>query len=143
VSLYVDASVVMRLVLQQRGETVPRSALDGAASSTLTRVECLRTLDRLLFRRLLTDEEASDLMSDAHGIVDRLDLVELTPPILSRAASPFPAPLGTLHALHLATALLWRDMSSGDAQGFATHDEELARAARAVGFAVLGVPSSG
>lgn len=41
--------------------------------------------------------------------LEAIDLVLLRPPVLSRASEPMPMPLGTLDAIHLATALIWRD----------------------------------
>jgi hypothetical protein len=46
-------------------------------------------------------------------------------------------PLGTLDAVHLATALIWRDRM-GPLATMATHDTALGSAARAFGFEVLG-----
>ncbi len=66
-----------------------------------------------------------------------VDLVPIHPEVLIRAADPFPTTLGTLDAIHLATAVLVRDQLEGLA--LATHDAELGRAARAEGFAVIGV----
>ena len=66
-----------------------------------------------------------------------MDRVDVTPGVLRRAADPFPTPLGTLDAIHLATAILWRE---GRQEGpvMATHDGQLATAARAVGLATAG-----
>jgi predicted nucleic acid-binding protein len=47
-------------------------------------------------------------------------------------------PLGTLDAIHLATAIAWRD-SSDASLVMATHDKALAVAARSVGLQVIGV----
>jgi hypothetical protein len=63
--------------------------------------------------------------------------VLLRPPVLNRATEPLPTPLGTLDALHLATALVWRDRM-GTAPVVVTHDAALALAARAFGFEVRG-----
>ena len=49
-----------------------------------------------------------------------------------------PTELGTLDAIHLATALLWKE-TADDTLVMATHDEALATAARAHGLAVVGV----
>jgi spermidine synthase len=38
--------------------------------------------------------------------VERMDRVDVSPAVLRRAADPFPTPLGTLDAIHLATAVL-------------------------------------
>jgi len=56
--------------------------------------------------------------------------------VLERAAEPFPTTLGSLDAVHLASALLVRDDLEGLA--FATHDDALGTAARATGFQVHG-----
>jgi len=66
-----------------------------------------------------------------------VDLVLLRPPILARASEPLPLALGTLGALHLATALIWRDRMD-QSLTMATHDQILGQAARAFGFIVLG-----
>jgi hypothetical protein len=58
-------------------------------------------------------------------------------PVLARASEPFPTPLGTLDALHLATALVWRERMHQPV-AMATHDRDLALAARSFGFEVLG-----
>jgi hypothetical protein len=57
---------------------------------------------------------------------------------LTRASEPLPTPLGTLDALHLATALVWRERT-GQALTMATHDRDLALAARLFGIETLGV----
>lgn len=49
-----------------------------------------------------------------------------------------PTELGTLDAIHLATALLWRDMVGAELT-MATHDSALAIAAEAHGLPVVGV----
>ena len=61
--------------------------------------------------------------------------------VLDRAAQPIPTELGTLDAIHLATALLWKDMSRIDLV-MATHDEALGLAAQAHGMPVVGVKPS-
>jgi len=73
-------------------------------------------------------------------VLQRVTTVPVEPRILLRASEPFPTLLGTLDAVHLATALLIRD--DLEDLSFATHDDELALAARAVGFRVHGVPTS-
>lgn len=50
-----------------------------------------------------------------------------------------PTELGTLDAIHLATALLWKETTGADL-AMATHDGALALGAQAHGMVVLGVP---
>jgi hypothetical protein len=48
-----------------------------------------------------------------------------------------PVAIGTLDAIHLATALIWRDRV-GPLSQMATHDSTLGTAARIFGFEVRG-----
>ena len=57
--------------------------------------------------------------------------------MLDRAALPLPVTLGTLDAIHLATAMLWREASAEELV-LATHDRSLALAARACGLRTMG-----
>ncbi len=72
-----------------------------------------------------------------YRLTAEMEVVEPTWPVLRRASQPFPTPLGTLDAVHLATALLWRDSRVEDL-ALATHDRALALAARASGLTVVG-----
>lgn len=63
-------------------------------------------------------------------LIASLELVEPDSPVLDRAAQPMPTALGTLDAIHLSTALPWRE-NAGSAPVMATHDEALALGARA------------
>jgi predicted nucleic acid-binding protein len=134
---YLDSSVVLRVVLKKKGRLRQWDAIEPAVSSALLRVECLRTLDRLRHRRLLEDEEIAWQRAAVLRAVERMQIVELTRSVMDRAEQPFPTPLGPLDAIHLITALLWRE-SMGTDLTLATHDGALALAARAVGFDVLG-----
>lgn len=134
---YIDASVVLRIALGDPRPLVEWSAIQIAVASSLARVECLRTIDRLRLRHALPDEVVAErraaverLLSGAHGVA--IDDV-----VLQRAALPLPTSLGTLDTIHLATAMLWRE-SSGTDIVMATHDEALARAARACGLRAVG-----
>jgi hypothetical protein len=100
-------------------------------------VESLRTIDRLRLRGALTVEEAASRRAMATEWLEAVDLVLLQRPVLARASEPFPTPLGTLDALHLATALVWRDRMR-QTLVMATHDGNLALAARSFGLEVLG-----
>ncbi|HZN04610.1 MAG TPA: type II toxin-antitoxin system VapC family toxin, partial [Candidatus Polarisedimenticolia bacterium] len=105
--------------------------------SAVAEVECLRTLDRLRHRGDLTDRDVSARREAVYRLLDEVTVVEPTRPILGRAGEPLPSPLGTLDAIHLATALAWRDTTGADLV-FATHDAALATAARSMGFQTIG-----
>ena len=136
-STYLDASALLRLVLGEPGALKP-AGLDPAHTSALTEVECLRTLDRLHAQRRIGADDLANRRGAIFDLLEAVEVVDLAAPVLRRAAEPFPTPLGTLDALHLATALLWRERHARGGATFATHDEELARAARACGLDVIG-----
>jgi predicted nucleic acid-binding protein len=135
---YVDSSVVLRIALEQAGSLPEWNKIDQAVSSFLTRVESLRTLDRLRIRARLGDTELSRRRAHMLELVDSFRLVNVDSLILDRATQPLPTELGTLDAIHLVTALRWREERDQDLV-MATHDVALATAARALGFRIVGV----
>lgn len=134
---YVDTSVLLRVVLREPGALEDLASYDGLVSSELIAVESARTIDRLRLQGALTLEEAAARSRAVGDWLEAFDLVLLRPLVLSRAGEPLPTPLGTLDAIHLATALLWRERMGPLA--VATHDSVLGVAARAFGFDVRGV----
>jgi len=135
---YVDSSVLLRLALRQAGALAEWKAVQHGVASALVEVECLRTFDRLRLRAGVADSELAIRREAVFRILATLELVDPTRAILARAAQPMPTELGTLDAIHLATALLWRERGGADLV-MATHDVALATAARASGLRVVGV----
>lgn len=133
---YLDSSVLIRVVLGQPNRLQRWSDISNAVSSELVRVEMLRTIDRVAIRGGLTPTVAADRRAAALDIIGGLSLAPISSTVLERAADPFPTPVGSLDAIHLATALLARVEHPG--LEFATHDVELALAARSLGFAIHG-----
>ena len=88
----------------------------------------------------MSDEEVATRRAAILSVIASLEVVELDASILDRAAQPMPTELGTLDAIHLATAVLWKDMTGVDIT-MATHDEALGLGATAHGLPVIGVPS--
>lgn len=134
---YLDSSVLLRKVLRQPGSLREWATIDTGVVSALAETECLRTLDRLRVRAGLSDTELARRRDAVFRILESLEVVEVTATVLARAAQPLPTELGTLDAIHLATAVLWREHRGGDLV-MATHDVALATAARASGFTVRG-----
>jgi predicted nucleic acid-binding protein len=134
---YLDSSVLLRVVLGQRGQLKEWKKVRQAVASALIEVECLRTLDRLRLRGAVSESELAACREATYRLIEETEIVELTRPILARASQPLPTALGTLDAIHLATAMLWREAATADLV-FATHDAALGLAARAHGFRVVG-----
>jgi predicted nucleic acid-binding protein len=138
VTLYLDSSVLLRVVLRQAGALEDWPSVPHGVASALVQVECLRTLDRLRVRGALSDHDLAVRLEGAFRLLNAIELVEPTPVVLARAAQPMPMELGTLDAIHLATALLWQERTDTELV-MATHDSALARAARAFGLRVVGL----
>jgi predicted nucleic acid-binding protein len=135
---YVDASVILRLALGQPNGLAEWKQFQRGVSSALIMTESLRTLDRLRLRAKLSDAEVATRRAAILSLIASLELVELDAAVLDRASQPMPTELGTLDAIHLATALLWKEMTAADIT-IATHDETLGLSAKAHGLAVVGL----
>jgi len=134
---YVDASVLLRVVLRQPNALPEWAKIIRGVSSALITTESLRTLDRLRLRTQISDAELASRRQAVLAVIAALEIVEIDATVLDRAAQPMPTELGTLDAIHLASALLWRE-STGEDLTMATHDRALALGAQAYGLRVLG-----
>ena len=135
---YVDASVLLRVALRQPDALPEWRQIERGVASALIMTESLRTLDRLRLRAKLADAEVAGRRATILQLIASLELVEVDAVVLDRAAQPMPTELGTLDAIHLATAVLWKEMSRVDLV-MATHDGALGLAAQAHGLPVVGM----
>ena len=134
---YLDSSVILRLVLNEPNPLREWPDVHHGVTSALAEVEMLRTLDRLRFFAPTIDPQVlAGRREAAFRILEGLETIEITRVVLARAAQPLPTPLGTLDAIHLVSAMGWREQL--DSLIFATHDVALSAAARASGFEVIG-----
>jgi predicted nucleic acid-binding protein len=136
-TFYLDTSALLRWVLGEPAALDEIRRADRLVSSELLVVESRRTIDRLQRLGALPAEEAARRLAIVGDWLEAVDLVLLRAPILARAGDPLPSPLGTLDAVHLATALVWRDRMD-ETLTVATHDAALGQAAREHGFRVVG-----
>ena len=135
---YVDSSVILRFVLQQPDPLMALLDCDDRVTSFLTEVECLRAIEAARLRRQLSIDESGERRQLAYRHLRRMRRLMPSLSILRRAGEPYPLALKTLDAVHLATALIWRDRRAPGLV-FATHDRQLGRAALALGFEVIGL----
>ncbi|MFP6816461.1 MAG: PIN domain-containing protein [Pseudomonadales bacterium] len=125
--IYLDTSVALAHLLAE--DQRPK---DTIWSETLI-------TSRLLEYELYTRLHAKGL-TDSHGqaalaILERLAFLALSPPVLARALEPFPTPVSTLDALHLASAEFLR--ASGQPVALATYDQRMQTAAKALGLPLV------
>lgn len=122
--IYIDASVVVaELFLEERH---PDEAFwqDSLISSRLLQYETWTRVNALGAKN--SDSEATRLL------LDRITFVELSAAALERALEPFPIPLRTLDALHLATMAFLKQ--HGHVVRLASYDTRLLAAASAIGI---------
>jgi len=120
--IYLDTSVALAQLLAE--DRVPPERLwhETLVSSRLFEYEMW---NRIHARKLARSH--GDLV---RALVGRLALLELAVPILARALEPFPTPVRTLDALHLASMDFLR--TNGQTIELATYDDRLSAAARAM-----------
>lgn len=126
--LYLDSSAIVKLVLPEPESKALVKRLDSrpsVVSSALAQVEVTRAVNR-------TTSSLATAKRTAR-ILEGIAFVRIDDRTLSDAAKLKSANLGSLDAIHLATA-----MSLGDRlDGFLTYDSFLANAARGAGLEVL------
>jgi predicted nucleic acid-binding protein len=135
-TVYVDTSVILRILFREPNPVALWGKWERALSSSLWRVEALRNVDRLRLSGNLSDEDVAHLVREIQVVHETLATYPLTERVLQRASETFPTVVGTLDAIHLATALVIREVERIDL--LLTHDGQVATAARSLGFTVAG-----
>ena len=125
-TVYVDTSAIGRVLLEEPDKLTIKNALDTfdrVTASNLLRVE----LRRVGLRRELLDR-ANILLTD-------ISLIPMDDQILTTAGTLTPPAVGTLDAIHLATAI--RLSRAGELDALMTYDKQLAAGAKEHGITVL------
>jgi len=89
-----------------------------------------RLLEYEIWTRIHARGLAASHADEVRALLARIALVELTPPVLARALDPFPRPVRTLDALHLASMEFLR--AQGQPVELASYDDRLLGVARAL-----------
>jgi len=127
--IYLDTSVALAHLLAE-DRRPPSSLWEHALVSS-------RLLEYELWTRLNARALGASHGEAARRLVERLAILELLPNVLARALEPFPAPVRTLDALHLASMEFLR--GRGAAVELATYDERLLTGARSIGIPLAHV----
>jgi predicted nucleic acid-binding protein len=118
--IYLDTSVALAHLLGE--DRVPPATLwDNLLVSS-------RLLEYELWTRVNARGAHKATAEAARALLARVAFVELVPTVLARALEPFPVPVRTLDALHLATVEFLR--GQGQRVRLATYDERMTDAAR-------------
>ena len=134
--VYVDSSVVLRHILNDDPALARVTTFDMVGSSDLLLIECQRVLQRERMEAHLDDQQYCESLVLLETILDSLYLIECGPAVKRRAAGPFPTVIGTLDAIHLASAILWEEAEQNSDFSLLTYDKQLALCARALGVRV-------
>ena len=124
--IYLDTSVALAQLLAE--DRKPPHALWGES------LVSSRLLEYEVWTRILARRLAASHGEAVRGLLARVAYVELDRRVLGRALEPFPAPVATLDALHLATVVFVQE--HGQEVAVASYDRQLLRAARALGLGI-------
>lgn len=124
--IYLDTSVAIAHLLAE-----DRRPPDSLWSQPLL---TSRLLEYELWTRLNARGLGASHAEAAHRLMERLAVLELLPNVLARALEPFPTPVRTLDALHLASIVFAR--AHGASVELASYDDRLLAAARSLGIPV-------
>jgi hypothetical protein len=124
--IYLDTSVALAHLLVEDQSPPDKLWRETLISSRLLEYEVWTRIHA----RNLTRSHADEVRS----LLGRIAFIELSSPVLTRALEPFPKPVRTLDALHLASMdFLQRQ---GQAITLASYDDRLNAAARALRFPI-------
>ncbi len=125
--IYVDTSVVLAQVFAE--ERIPPASIwsESLVSSRLLEYE--------LWTRMRARGVPREGVDAALDTIGRIAFLDLSRELVARVLEPFPVPLRTLDALHLASAHFL--VAQGVDLRLATYDARLREAASAMGFALV------
>ncbi|MPZ45447.1 MAG: PIN domain-containing protein [Betaproteobacteria bacterium] len=120
--IYLDTSVALAQLLAE----------DHSPPESLWREQLIssRLLEYEMWTRIHARKLGRTHGDEVRSLLSRVAIVELSPPVLTRALEAFPRPVRTLDALHLASMDFLR--RQGQAVSLASYDERLVEAARAL-----------
>jgi predicted nucleic acid-binding protein len=124
--IYIDSSVALAYLLAE-----PRSPPTGLWQKSLT---SSALLEYEVWSRVNALGRSASLADEVRALLNRTSLIEMDRPALARALEPWPLPIRTLDALHLATMAFLRQQ--GQVIELASYDSRLAAAAQTLGIAL-------
>lgn len=134
---FLDSSVLIRHILNEPRSYPQIEKFVNLYASELLRVEVLRTIDRLRIQRAWAGSEVATRIRLFTALSAGIEFISIQQPILRRAAEAFPTVVGTLDAIHIATALLTQNQLRKELL-FLTHDSKQGIAAQAAGLESQG-----
>jgi predicted nucleic acid-binding protein len=127
--IYLDSSVALAHLLVEERRPPASLWADGVVSS--------RVLEYEVWCRLHAHGLASSHSEPARQLLGRVSFLELSPLVLERVLEPFPEPVRTLDALHLASIEFLR--SRRIEVRLATYDRRMTAVAQALGIPLVAL----
>jgi hypothetical protein len=128
--IYLDTSVALAHLLGEDRSPPPSLWSETLVSSRLTEYEAWTRIHSLGL--------AASHSEPLRLLLGRLAFLELVRPVLARALEPFPQPVRTLDALHLASVEFLRSQSQE--VRIATYDRKMLEAAASLKIPILDLP---
>ena len=126
--IYLDSSVVLAQLLAEDRYPEPTFWQEGPFVAS-------RLLEYEVWNRVNARGLGPSHGDDLRALLARLSFLELETPVLARALEPFPVPVRTLDALHLASIGFLQGL--GQRPTLATYDSRFAEAANALGIPLV------
>jgi predicted nucleic acid-binding protein len=127
--IYLDTSVALAHLFAEDRVPPARLWLEPLVSSRLLEYE--------MWTRIHARSAAASHGEPARELLRRVALVELLPAVLARATEPFPAPVRTLDALHLASLVFLSE--KGQKVELASYDVRMNAAAARMRIPLYGL----
>lgn len=124
--IYLDTSVALAHLLAEDRQPPQELWSETLVSSRLLEYE--------LWTRIHARGLTSTHTQAAEALIGRIAFLELIRDVLERARAPYPTPVRTQHALHLASFHFIREQ--GQALSLASYDERMSKAAKRLGFPI-------
>jgi predicted nucleic acid-binding protein len=126
---YIDSSVALAYVLAE-----VRMPAQDFWDSTLVSSQLLAYE---VWNRLQKGRPTRTIEDDPRALLSGIELIDLSEVVLARALEPWPVPIRTLDALHLATADYLQ--GQGESIDLASYDGRLIAAAQAIGIPIAAL----
>jgi predicted nucleic acid-binding protein len=127
--IYIDTSVLLAQLLAEDRRPPPKIWQESLLASRLLEYE--------VWCRLHARDRASSHGEPTRQLLGRISFLELSPLVLGRALEPFPEPVRTLDALHLASIEFLRGRRL-DVR-LATYDRRMSAVAQALGIPLVAL----
>jgi predicted nucleic acid-binding protein len=126
--IYLDSSVALAYLLAE-----DRSPPDALWEEPLV---SSRLLECEIWNRINAQQLQNSHGEAVRNLIGRIAMIEMVGPVLTRALEPFPIPVRTLDAIHLAALEFIRTQKQN--VRLASYDERFVAAARLLGIAEWG-----